>query len=432
MRKNLNKVNRIWNEIVEKEKILERLQTNETVIIPTGLIKDNYHQEPRLISKFDNTANLPDVFLKNKLNILPISRDKYIIGKFKAYEKLEVPNNVKTKYISPNYSLESINYNKITSEAISLNVAYSNNILHEFFEEDNLYPTISGRMTTDNFKFQINKNPEKSIIELEVKSSQIEIDGGFEGEKSLYLIEAKQIIPSDFIIRQLYYPYRLWQDKLVKKVVPVFMVYNNNAYYLFQYEFIEKDNYNSLSLKKYRKYVLENPDISLNDIIEIINNEKLTVETKDIPFPQADSFDRLLQVCDIIKSKKKVNKQEIMTHNGISNRQVDYYINAGIYLGLIEKIKEQNIEYMLTRLGNGILCLDYKNKSLQLSRLILKHKVFKDSLSLYINKNGLPTKSEIINIMKNNQIQEMNDTTTKRRSSTILSWIDWILSLINN
>ena len=42
---------------------------------------------------------------------------------------------------------------------------------------------------------------------IKVNNSQIEIDGGYEGAESLTIIEAKNNIADDFIVRQLYYPY---------------------------------------------------------------------------------------------------------------------------------------------------------------------------------------------------------------------------------
>ena len=55
----------------------------------------------------------------------------------------------------------------------------------------------------------------KNII---VDSAQIEIDAAYEGEEFLSIFEAKMNISDDFIIRQLYYPYRTWiNKKLIKK-----------------------------------------------------------------------------------------------------------------------------------------------------------------------------------------------------------------------
>ena len=48
---------------------------------------------------------------------------------------------------------------------------------------------------------------------IEVHNSQIEIDAGYEGLQKLALIEAKRDLSIDFLVRQLYYPFRTWKDR---------------------------------------------------------------------------------------------------------------------------------------------------------------------------------------------------------------------------
>lgn len=103
--------------------------------------------------------------------------------------------------------LESINSNEIANEASAINYAFISKILHNFTEEENLLPTVCGRMSSSPFDFTINS--ENESFKINVKNSQIEIDGGFEGHYSLSLIEAKNYISDNFLIRQLYYPYTL-------------------------------------------------------------------------------------------------------------------------------------------------------------------------------------------------------------------------------
>ena len=64
-------------------------------------------------------------------------------------------------------------------------------LLHDFTGEDNLFPTISGRMSSSLFDFKINSSEDQKQFEVKVNNSQIEIDGGYEGNDSLILIEAK-------------------------------------------------------------------------------------------------------------------------------------------------------------------------------------------------------------------------------------------------
>jgi len=80
-------------------------------------------------------------------------------------------------------------YKDITSEATAINCAFVSKILHDFTEEENLLPTVSGRMGSSSFSFDINSS--NGLSRINVENSQVEIDGGYEGDSSLNLIEAK-------------------------------------------------------------------------------------------------------------------------------------------------------------------------------------------------------------------------------------------------
>lgn len=116
-------------------------------------------------------------------------------------------------------------------------------------------------------------------------------------------------------------------------------------------------------------------------------------------------------------------------------RQVDYYTNAARYLGFIERARNENNEvcYFLTSKGNNLFELPIKERQIQFSKSILSHLVFNRVLSLYFNKAEIPTKSEIVMIMKDCNLYHIDsDDTFKRRASTIFSWINWILDLVKS
>lgn len=72
------------------------------------------------------------------------------------------------------------------------------------------------------------------------------------------------------------------------------------------------------------------------------------------------------------------------------------------------------------------------NKSSSLAKLILEHEFFNKSFKLYLKKGESPNKKEITNLMKESYIYNVkSDVTLIRRSSTVISWTNWILSLVN-
>lgn len=237
---NKSKNDKAWEKIFEKYDILDKISKDGVVSISSTEI--NEFREARLMTKFDHHSQLPKLFVENKLSILPTSRGTYEIGKFETFCDFN-NDDVEITYIDFPSFLESIDYTDITSESIAINCAFVSNILHDFTGEEKLFPTVCGRMSSSLFDFKINSG--QKTFKINVENSQIEIDGGYEGDKSLNLIEAKNYISDDFLIRQLYYPYRLWSDKITKRVRPIFLTYSNGIFHLREYEFTDPYLYNS-------------------------------------------------------------------------------------------------------------------------------------------------------------------------------------------
>lgn len=415
-----------WEKIFEKYHILDRLANNERVSISS--IDINQFREARLMTKFDHRSQLPKLFVDHKLSILPTSRGTYEIGTFETFYDFNKEDIEITTIDFPTF-LESIDYKDITSESIAINCAFVSKILHDFTGEENLLPTVCGRMSSSLFDFTINSG--KNSFKINVENSQIEIDGGYEGDNSLNLIEAKNYISDDFLIRQLYYPYRLWSNKITKRVRLIFLTYSNGIFHLREYEFTTPNLYNSIRLLQHKKYAVQEGTINIENIQNILNDIQIVIEP-ELPFPQADSFERVINLCELLKQRGFISKDDITQNYDFDHRQTDYYSNAAKYLGLIETIREnQQIGCTLTQDGFRIFNLPIVERQLEFVKLILSHTVFQNTLKLYFDKGNAPTKDEVVEIMKNAKLYNIDsDQTYKRRASTIISWINWILGLI--
>lgn len=415
-----------WKAIFEKYCILDRLAKNGSVSISS--IEINEFREARLMTKFDHRSQLPELFVEHKLSILPTSRGTYEIGAFETFCDFNKEDVEMVPVDFPTF-LESIDYNDITNESIAINCAFISKILHDFTGEEDLFPTVSGRMSSSLFDFAINSK--QKTFRINVENSQIEIDGGFEGDDSLNLIEAKNYISDDFLIRQLYYPYRLWSDKIVKRVRPIFLTYSNGVFDLREYEFTNSELYNSIRLLQHKKYALRERNINIENIQNILSTVQVAEEPK-FPFPQADSFERVINLCELLKQKGFISKEDITRNYDFDHRQTDYYSNAARYLGLIEIRREnQQIGCTLTQEGIRIFNLPIVERQLEFVRLILSRAAFKNTLKLYFDKGDVPTKDEVIEIMKDARLYNIDsEQTYRRRASTVISWINWILELI--
>ena len=415
-----------WEKIFEKHKILEKILNDGHIEITATKI--NEFREARLMTKFDHRSQLPKLFADNKLSILPTSRGGYVIGEFETFYDFNTDDIDVSPIEFPTF-LESLDYRDITSEATAINCAFVSKILHNFTEEENLLPTVSGRMSSSSFNFGINSP--KGLFNVNVGNSQIEIDGGYEGDNSLNLIEAKNYISDDFLVRQLYYPFKLWNGKIQKKVRPIFLTYSNGVFHLREYEFTNVNHYNSLVLVKHRKYVVQEGSFNIEALSQIIDTTKTTKEPQ-IPFPQADSFERVINLCELLKQKEFISKEEITQNYDFNARQTDYYSNAGKYLGLIDTGRDQltgQTGCFLTTKGKQVFNLNIIDRQKEFVKLIISHKAFKETLKLHLDNGEIPDKETIVEIMKLSKLHNVgSDTTYFRRASTIIGWTNWIIN----
>ena len=423
------KNNIAWEKLFDKYQILADIERNGRAVVTSSAIKE--FREPRLMTKFDHSSNLPSLFRKHKLTILPITRGKYVIAKMRTYRSLDHADDHGVIYLEFPPHIQSIEYTNITSEAAAINCAYVSGIFADFLDEEELQPTVSGRMSSGSFDFAICRTDNSGYLQIDVNNSQIEIDAGYEGVNSLSLIEAKMSISSDFLVRQLYYPFRLWREKVSKEIKLLFLVYSNGVFHLYQYCFEDPNIYNSVELVKYQRYSLGQADITLDDIQKLLNSADSVAEP-EIPFPQADSFERVINLCELLFDVAELSQEEVTTTYDFDVRQTRYYIRAGSYLGFIERIYDGGVKYRLTDKGRALFEMSYREKQLCFAHAILRHNVFSKTLALYLKKSEAPSRAETIAIMKDSGLYKVkSDETYKRRASTVLGWTHWILSLLD-
>ncbi len=422
-----------WEQLFFKFNILIELEKNIVFLITADQIRE--FREPRLMTKFDHKKTLPSIFKKHNLSIIPLTRGTYLLSYFDAYYPFDDEDykEVELKYVDFPENIVSIDYENISSEAGAIHCAYLSGIFNDFLDVENLNYTFSGRMSSGTFTFNIWNHKIAKDIPIKVENSQVEIDAGFETSDSLIIVEAKNSVSSDFLIRQLFYPYKLWLPKVPKRIRLIFMIYTNGVFKLYEYFFNNAGNYNSLKLVKHKNYGIGYFEIDIIEIEEILNSVKKVKEPK-VPFPQADSFDRIINLLELLNQQNELNREEITLNYDFDVRQTNYYSDAGRYLGLIDKKNDnKQVVYFLTSKAHDLFKLNIKNRQLKLVELILEHNVFAETLKLYLQKLESPTTSEIINIMVKSDLYNVSAKTTYiRRSRTIQSWIDWILDLRQN
>lgn len=207
-------------------------------------------KEVRILCKQDTREQRPEVFKKNNLFLLPVKNGVYNIIKGEGYFNIPPIKDSPTLYTPKiDFELETVSVGN--SEMQHLDFAYAISIIRTFMQDDSLILTIRGRKYTPKFEFNVG---DQKII---TQSVQTEVDAGYEGKNKVALIEAKNSTTKNTIIRQLYYPYRQWQEQTTKKVETLFFERRNNIYNLWLFEFTDKYNYNSIKLIDSRSFILK-------------------------------------------------------------------------------------------------------------------------------------------------------------------------------
>lgn len=417
----ISKNNKAWNFLFEKYKILDEVKRNDIFEITAEQIKTS-GREPRLMTKFDSSNNLPEVFKKNNLAILPIKRGKYIISYFNNYEEIHLNSleEVETRFM-PDY-INTLDCKNIFSEAVSLNAAYISGMISDIIGED-VVPTLSGRMSSGKFGFKISMKKGK-IYSVNVENSQMEIDASYEGISKFVIIEAKNHYVKDFIIRQLYYPYKSLKQNTNKEIIPVMLIRHDNVFNFYIYSFDDDEYYNSIKLKSIKRYILDEPynPVELDDLYNVMASIKFIDEPFKVPFPQANTFNIVLDLINELNSRD-MSADDITTYLEYDRRQTNYYIDALKYLGLVYK----NKKYSLTKVGKQLVKMNQKDKTIEIIKLILIHKPFYKAIESYLKDMEFSKKE--INAAIHECRPEIKQSTAERRTSTVISWSKWILGI---
>ena len=245
-----------WEKIFDDYKILEHDFNKSPFLLSAAQIKkacqkfkQTGEKEVRILCKQDSRESRPDIFKKHNLFLLPIKNGYYSIIKGEGY--IDIPDIEEETIVYTSKLTFPLDSAKIgDSEMQHLDYAYAASLIRTFMNDDTLVLTIRGRKYTPEFDFYVGKQL------IKVSSVQTEVDAGYEGKNQIVLVEAKNFSATNVIIRQLYYPFRQWQKHTKKKVVTLFFdkERGEDVYSIWQFEFTNAKNYNSIHLVKAGKF----------------------------------------------------------------------------------------------------------------------------------------------------------------------------------
>lgn len=400
-----NKYKLAWDKIFE---IKNFDLAKDLHFISATEIKQITGIEPRHMGKIDSTNDLADSMIRNGYFVLPVKNGEYAIVRGKGYHELEKLSGSKTHVSRVNFNLGTMHRN--TSEMQYLDYSQVSGAIEDLIGEGALYPTIRGRERSGQFSFNVgNQN-------LNIDNVQVEVDLGLEGEKSIVLFEAKSKTPKDFIIRQLYYPYRRFKNlSSSKKIIPIFFTYDakENAYNYWVYEFENLTDYNSIKLSRVVTY-----NIYEKDSFDIDDLTPLDESYVDL-IPQANDLDKVQELVFKINEGAN-NAKDISEHFGFDLRQSSYYREAAEALGLVESSAGV---YYLTDKGKQLVGLNSQDRNLYFARNLMGFNIVRQSIDLI--KSGQKLDKHILEqIIANNS--SLSGSTIPRRASSLSRWLKWI------
>lgn len=394
-----------WETVFNQKKFDTELDLH---FITAKEVKALSGEEPRLMAKSDSSNDLAPIFKKYGYFLLPISSSEYAIVRGNGFHILERLRSTENFQSRVKFSLATMHRN--TSEMQYLDYSHMAGVIEEVIGRGTLYPSIRGREGSGSFDFNVGDT------KIDVKSAQIEVDLGLEGEDCIVLLEAKSKTPEDFIIRQLYYPYRRFNNLAPNKsIIPVFFTFDakTRSYNYWVYKFDETHNYNSISLVGTHSYLITTADeIVPEDIYPVAN------VYKDI-IPQANDLDKVQEL--IFKVKEGVNNAvSIAEHFGFDRRQSSYYREAAEALGFITL---KGNTYYLTDSGLHLISLEIQERNLYFARVISNFDLVKRSLDL-LRTQGKLSQNSLARIIA--QHSDLSGTTVPRRASSLFAWLRWI------
>lgn len=170
-------------------------------------------------------------------------------------------------------------------------------------------------------------------------------------------------------------------------------------------------------------------------VVEIIRNHLASVSSLPVglQIPQANSVDRIISVAKSLGTDSSLG--ELPWKAEISKRQVFYYRDAAIWLGILGD-EDQKLRYLGAEIGidSGKLLERFGAIS---GLLIRRHPVVKEAVAAFLRTGAIPKISVFTSLMEtvHHQVStkesiKMGSSTAKRRLDTARAWASWVTERI--
>ncbi|HVU28078.1 MAG TPA: AAA-associated domain-containing protein [Verrucomicrobiae bacterium] len=409
-----------WEKLVR-----ERVDTTlDLVTLTKADIESVTGNELRLMAKVDFSDELPAALKRHSYFILPVKNGEYVLVRGNGYHTLEKLPKPPTIF-RPQLDFELATLNVGDSESQHLDYSFHIGLVERFANVTGLRQTIRGRKRMPAIDFHVGQ-----VGPIKVKTGvQVEVDLGCEGREDILLIEAKNGEPTDFIVRQLFYPYRKWRLEIPqKRTRPWFFcstkVANKRLYKFWEYEFTDDDQYQSLKLIQGESFLIEpnRKRLTVDELLRVHVAGKARREFWNVP--QADAFWRVAEI-PLLVAQGIDTAGKIAAHYEFDPRQSSYYRQAAEFLGLVTSDKTHH--YVLTDLGHEYANLPADERRQLLAGILAHFPPMRAALET-LERAGKRevSKREIAALLERHS--QIRASTPSRRASTILAWLQWLQS----
>lgn len=252
---------RSWNRVFDELDLWEHDFKSKPYKVRAREINEichDYHRaierEARLLCKQDTRESRPQVFKDKELFVISTKHGEYTILHGEGYFDLLEPK--KRKHFKVGKSWDSVTEKFGDSETTYLTHSYNIGLFESIAKEK--LPMIGwrGNHRLSEFKMNIGN------YRIPVKGVQFEVDGMYEGENTIMLVEAKNRKVTNSRIQQLYYPYiqlkHEMKKKGIKKKIQIlfFQKHENNVYDIWKLKFKRVKDYNSIILEDSNRYII--------------------------------------------------------------------------------------------------------------------------------------------------------------------------------
>ena len=378
-------------------------------------------QEPRLMTKFDARGARPEALRDNGLFLLPETNGSYLLLREDGYCDLPPVRDCEIEPFEARFPFPLVSLRDATSEMSQLDRLFQCKLIERVLGTDEIFATIRGRRFAPHFDYRVG-----DLGEFSARGIQYEVDQGYETRDEIVLFEAKNTTPNDFLIRQIYFPFRVYWNRFGKRVRLFFFNYNGtlglNSFH--EYRFADPQQYRSIQICRSQHFRVRFPDDAPHTLGAWLRQTPAIPTTGKWEIPQADDFTKVIDF-PLQVAAGFDDAGLIAGAFDFSERQSHYYRRAAEQMGLVTG---QGGRYRLTDEGRDYVEMPVAQRQDRMIAKLLQQPVVRHAIARALENTGEGTgtifKSDIVASIGANSV--IGGDTVNRRALSVRSWLRWL------